>query len=120
MYGSRAYEVKETLDKANSLTSVSKEASAYLLTNDMDLTIDNVYMAEHSVSGTDYEKYQELTDTEWQELKPQIEKILRENGFDVNESNVNNGKWLVESKIPVTTENIYKLSEIDEINRSIE
>ncbi len=120
VYGDRAGEIKETLDKLSSLEPISKEASEYLLTNDMNLSIDNVYKAEYSTSGAKSEKYQELTDEEWQELKPQIEKMLDESGLKINDKNVDNAKWLVEEKIPVTSENLYKLNQIDKINSNMQ
>lgn len=121
MYGARAAQIKETLDKIQNLQPISREASEYLLVNDMDLSVDNVYTAEHSVnnSGISSEKYEKLSDEEWNELQGQIEDILNKNGFDINDENMSNAKWLIEEKIPVTTENLYKLSEIDVINQNI-
>ena len=104
MYGARAAQIKETLDKIQNLQPISREASEYLLVNDMDLSVDNVYTAEHSVnnSGISSEKYEKLSDEEWNELQGQIEDILNKNGFDINDENMSNAKWLIEEKIPVT------------------
>lgn len=52
MYGARASQIKETLDKIQNLQPISREASEYLLVNDMDLSVDNVYTAEHSVNNS--------------------------------------------------------------------
>lgn len=121
MYGARASQIKETLDKIQNLQPISREASEYLLVNDMDLSVDNVYTAEHSVnnSSNSSEKYEKLSDEEWNELYGQIEDILNKNGFDINDENMSNAKWLIEDKIPVTAANLYKLSEIDAINQNI-
>ena len=121
MYGARASQIKETLDKIQNLQPISREASEYLLVNDMDLSVDNVYTAEHSVnnSSNSSEKYEKLSDEEWNELYGQIEDILNKNGFDINDENMSNAKWLIEDKIPVTAANLYKLSEIDVINQNI-
>lgn len=121
MYGARATQIKETLDKIQNLQPISREASEYLLVNDMDLSVDNVYTAEHSVnnSSNSSEKYEKLSDEEWNELYGQIEDILNKNGFDINDENMSNAKWLIEDKIPVTAANLYKLSEIDAINQNI-
>lgn len=121
MYGDRASQIKETLDKIENLQPINREVSEYLLVNDMDLSIDNVYSAEYSVNnnGKSKERYEQLTDEEWNELQPQIENLLNKSGFDVNEDNVSNAKWMIENKIPVTPKNLYKLNKIDRINTTI-
>lgn len=129
MYGSigAAYETQriETGNESADNTGVNQEKininrdmSEYILVNNMPLTMDNIYKAQYSVSGNKNENYQKLSDGQWEELKPQIEKLLDNSGIEINDRNMENAKWLVEEKIPVTVENIYKLNQIDIINSS--
>lgn len=98
--------------------NINRDMSEYILVNNLPLNIDNIYKAQYSVSGSRSESYQKLSDSQWEELKPQIEKMLDNNGIEISDRNLENAKWLVEEKIPVTVENIYKLNQIDIINSS--
>ncbi|MBQ3584714.1 MAG: hypothetical protein IJA27_08370 [Lachnospiraceae bacterium] len=135
--------VMETVDKVQDIraTGINQEASAYLLVNHKSLTVDNVYKAIHSVSaetalqnktasqakGVSQAKtasqagnlsYQTLSEGEWTELKGQVEGVLEKSGLNVNESTMEDARWLIENKIPLTGENIYKLGQIREINEN--
>lgn len=119
-----AEQIDNALKKVTELKQISRENSEYLLTNNMDLSIDNIYRAQYSISRTGSVNnnrgvYEKIGDAQWKELKPQIEDILKKNGFDINEKNLENSKWLIEKKIPVTAENIYKLERIDAINENL-
>lgn len=126
MYGSMGavYEAKTEgvnsvgADVSNEKININRDMSEYILVNNLPLNIDNIYKAQYSVSGSRNEGYQKLSDSQWEELKPQIEKMLDSNGIDTSDRNLENAKWLVEEKIPVTVENIYKLNQIDIINSS--
>lgn len=95
---------------------ISRDMTEYLLVNQLPLTEENIYKAQYSVSGTADRGYEKLSDTQWEELKPQIEKMLDSSGMDTSDRNLENGRWLVERKIPVTVENLYQMSRIDDIN----
>ena len=116
-----AAEIKNALDKVVNMQQVSEESSEYLLTNNLELTIDNIYRGQYSTfNSSDGKKaFSDLSDEDWQELKPQIENMLSSSGFEVSDNNLENAKWLVERKIPVTGENIWKLEKIHTINSNI-
>lgn len=116
-----AAEIKNALDKVVNMQQVSEESSEYLLTNNLELTIDNIYRGQYSTfNSSDGKKaFSGLSDEDWQELKPQIENMLSSSGFEVSDNNLENAKWLVERKIPVTGENIWKLEKIHSINSNI-
>lgn len=102
--------------------NISRKMSEYLLVNDMPITQENIYKAQYSVGGAENENkncnQDKLSDEEWEELKPQIEKMFSNNGIEISDRNLENAKWLVEVKIPVTPGNICQLGVIDSINSS--
>lgn len=122
VYQAEAEAVKTESDNVNAdgfgaeKVNINRDMSEYILVNNMPLTMDNIYKAQYSVSGSGNENYQKLSDSQWDELKPQIEKMLDNSGMEINDRNLENAKWLIEEKIPVTVENIYKLNQIDIIN----
>ena len=110
--------IDKALEKIDSIKSVNREASEYLLTNGKSVTIENVYKAVYSVSDVQ-STYEKLSDTDWANLQGQVKTSVENMGFQANEEVMADAKWLVESKIPLNSENIYKLSMIRDINNQL-
>lgn len=101
-------ETREALEMAQNLETPSEGAIKYMLDNELEPTIDNLYKAEHSGSSTsrmvnDTAGTQEI---DFAELDPQIQKILEEAGFEPNDENMEDGRWLIRNEIPLTKENL--------------
>ncbi len=120
-------DAKEAYDKAAELKELTEGAVKYMVENHMEPTIDNLYLAGYS-STTDgdrqgrgyyadgpgyYAKKAEGFD--WQNLQPQMEKVLEEAGLEVNEETLDDAKWLIEKGIPLTPEAAARLSILDEL-----
>lgn len=109
-------EVLDAIDKIKGIGEISGQTAEYLLTNNRDITIDNVYMASHSVSNTEGKTFQKLSNEDWEELSSQAKTMLEQSGIEVDSDTLEDARWLIEEKIPLTKENIYKLSQIRQIN----
>ena len=103
----------EMAEDSGELTDSSK---AYLLKNDLNPTIANVYKAAHSTGENNAAA--KVSSEDWEQLKPQIEDMLQKSGLEVNQENLDNAKWLMENSIPVTSENIVKLNELNQVDMS--
>lgn len=103
-------ETKEALEIAESLEAPSDATIKYMLENEMEPTIENLYMAEHSTAKNYLPQTEESIDVE--ALQEQIEKVLQENGFEVTEENIQDSKWLVEQGIPLTEETLNSYQEL--------
>lgn len=122
--------VENALDKLEDIKSrgISSGAAEYLLVNDKQITIENTYAAVHSVASGNINKngtvsensavnvYEKISDTDWESLSGQAKDIIENSGLEVNNDTLNDARWLVENKIPMTAENLYKLSQIRDIN----
>lgn len=107
------------MDTVNQLSfEISDVTKAYLLKNNLKPSIRNMYIAEHA--GSSYGQAKTLTAGEWTGIQVQVNKIIVNSGLDINEANVNKCKWLVENNIPVTSENLYKLSELEELSGQLD
>lgn len=121
-------EVEETLDKVAELqgTGISSGMAEYLIANHLPPSVDNVYKASHSVAAGGAAKeaqshvYQRLSDGDWESLKPQVKSVLEKTGLTETEEVMADAKWLVETKLPVTGENLYGLSQIRQINEQLQ
>ena len=118
-------------EKARDITELSEGAVKYMVENNLSPTIENLYLAKYS-GGNDAGKQgrgyfaQNLGSADgqaayfakkadrfdWDKLNPQIEKAVRDAGFEYNEKTRNSGRWLVEKGIPLTTDHLLALNQI--------
>ncbi|NLZ81213.1 MAG: hypothetical protein GX913_05365, partial [Clostridiales bacterium] len=104
-------EIMEAFEVSKTLEPVTKDQASFLIANEMEPSIENIYIAQHS--GTIYKQpANQITETEWQQLKPQVEKILSQMGLVVNEEVLENAKWILEQGIPLEVETLMSLQDI--------
>ena len=116
---------KKAYDKAAELKEMTEGAVKYMVENQMEPTIDNLYRAGYSstadgdrqgrgyyADGAGYyaKKAEEYN---WQQLQPQMERVLEEAGLEVSEETLEDAKWLVEKGIPLTPETVTELYRLD-------
>ena len=120
-----AKDAKKAYDKAEELQDMTEGSKKYMVENHMEPTIDNLYRADYSstadgsrqgrgyyadASGYYAKKAEEFN---WQQLLPQMEKIIEEAGLEVSEETLENAKWLIEKGIPLTSEAVADLNRLD-------
>lgn len=109
----------DAIDRAKSITNISNETKAYLVRNNMNPTVSNVYKATYSSSQVqDYRqktKMTEISDELFEELKPQLKQILEEAHIDGSDENLNQCRWLIDEDIAVTPDNVLLANQIDGI-----
>lgn len=114
----------DAIDRAKSLTNISNETKAYLVRNNMNPTVSNVYKATYSSSQVqDYRqktKMTEISDELFDELKPQLKQILEEAHIDSSDENLNQCRWLIDEDIAVTPDNVLLANQVDCINAAEE
>lgn len=99
------------LEMAKDIGTLSEGAKNYLVKNNMEPTIDNLYNAKHALNME--KNVKNLDDGEWNQLKPQIEKIINEAGLEINDKNINNAKAFLAGDIPITKENLKYKAALD-------
>ncbi len=96
----------------------------YMVENGMEPTPENFYTAKYSAHGNGspqgkgyyaagngyYAKKPEEVD--FDSLRPQLEKVVEEAGFQVNEENLQDAKWLGEMGVPLNRETFSILNQV--------
>lgn len=107
-------DIKATMGSAaatyKAAAAMSDSAKAYLVKNELEPTVENVYVAMHSGMP---EKGRPLTDSQWEELTPQVNKVIEEAGIEVNDESHNRCRYMVENDIDLTVENLQYFTELD-------
>lgn len=121
-------EIKEALDEIKEIDSINDGMKKFIVGNELELTIDNLYISKHSAcenvkeQGSDF-FYIEAggylakkgTDANVTETKEEVETLLNSIGVESSKENVEEGIWLVNNSLCVNEENIEKLKELDNI-----
>ena len=118
---------KQAYDKAMELQTPEDGAVKYMVENGMEPTIDEMYLADYSStadsrqshgyyavdSGGYYAKKAE--EYNWEQLQPQMAKVLEEAGLEVTDENLEEAKWLIEAGSPLTAESVSRLHDIHQV-----
>ncbi|MDE7359362.1 MAG: hypothetical protein K2N39_08065, partial [Lachnospiraceae bacterium] len=117
--------VKEAFERAMQTAEIGEGTVKYMVENRMEPTIDNFYLAGHSAAtdsqrqahgyyaadGTGYYA-KKAEDYNWEQLRPQIERVLEAAGLEINDKNMESAQWLVSVGVPLTIGTMQKLHEI--------
>ena len=93
------------------LTDASKE---YMLKNEWEPTIKNLYLAAHS--GVSTQRTQAL---DFGPLEKQMEQIVKDAGLPVTEETKRSCEWLIERNIALTTTNLKYLDGLNTLSNQI-
>lgn len=121
--------VVEAYKELSEIDGISEGMKKYFATTNESLTIDNLYLSKHSVAydafeqGSNYfsvgaEGYyaKKATNSDVSELRGEVEKLLENIGYPVNEESVKDGLWLVDNSLCIDSDKLNKLKEINSID----
>ncbi len=112
-------EVADALAGLEDRETISEAAKNHLVSNGMEPTIENVGIAESAAGksgqGASYHGGETLSDAQWQQLKPQVDKLLGEAGIVPQESDYNNAKTFISKGIPVTQDTLSYKNKLDNL-----
>ncbi len=119
---------RQAYDRAAQMQTPTEGTVKYMVENDMEPTIENLYRAGHSATPDSHRQghgYYAADNTgyyakkaeeyNWEQLRPQMEKVLEEAGLEITEENLQSAGWLVEAGVPLTKETMTRLYEIEQV-----
>ena len=102
-------ELKTAWDLASSLQQPQEGEVGYLVDNELEPEIWNLYVAENSGAKVQQNAVP-------QELQDQMDKVITDAGLPVNEENRQKAQWLVGAGLPLTEDTLQQLAELDTIS----
>ena len=100
----------EAVSKASNLEKFNDNTKEYMIKNDLEPTVDNVYMSMHSAGK------KQVANIENPSIETAVKSKLSKDGYELNDENVKNAMWLVSRDIEVNAENMNKLNELNQID----
>ncbi|MCL2575782.1 MAG: DUF6240 domain-containing protein [Defluviitaleaceae bacterium] len=107
----------ELSQKIANISDLNNGQIAQVLSNDAELTLDNLYTYKYS-GAIATEGY--ISQEQWQQLQKDITRFLNENGFDINDENMARVRLLLESQIPLNNENFDKLVFLQDMDGNVD
>ena len=120
-------DVTQAAERMMELPPLSDGAVQYLTENELDPTVDNIYLAQHSGAGahrtargyyaqetTGYYA-QAAQETDWEQIEPQAREVVKTAGFTLAEKKQmaeDQAKWMVTAGVPLTAESLTKVMEL--------
>lgn len=98
-------ECANAYQSAEDLPVLDDATKEYLLKNEWEPTIKNLYMAAHSGVTSGREEKIDISG-----LEKQLEQVIKNAGLEVNEESKENCKWLLQKSIPLTITNLKYLN----------
>ena len=125
--------VVKAWDMASQLEPMDEGSSRYMIDNELEPEIWNLYLAQNSgasASGSNAPQfyaedvqgyYTRNAGTEQSgELAEQIDRVIAQSGREINEENRQNATWLLENGLPLTEENLDRLEELQAVQLPVD
>lgn len=107
-------ETVKAYQAAEELPALNDAAKEYLLKNEWEPTIRNLYLAAHSgVSMGTNEKL------DFSGMEKQLEQVIKNAGLEVDETSKENCKWLMQRNIALTVTNLKYLDSLHSLSETV-
>ncbi|WP_310602205.1 DUF6240 domain-containing protein [Anaerosporobacter sp.] len=97
------------MNLAETIPNLSKESFEYLIGNELDITIGNIYKASYSAFGTNTSP---LSSEDFDEIQGQVDSVIEDAGYEVTEESRSQAKWILDNRLPLTKETLNKLNSL--------
>ncbi len=103
----------KALELSGSIINMDDKAIKYLISSNTEPTAESIYKACYSTSIQNPSR--KLTDQAWNELGKQVKNVICSAGYEPNEKNLNDAKWLIENQLPLTSETFTYKKNLEEM-----
>jgi hypothetical protein len=107
------------LSKAMELSALVQgmddKSMQYLISKQAAPTVENIYKANFIGSTGTVNNNGKLSEAAWKELQGQVTDVITSAGYEVNEKNLTDARWLIENNLPLTEETFTYKKNLDEI-----
>lgn len=108
--------VSKALELGQAVYNMSEKSMGYLIDNNLEPTVENIYKASYSTSSL---KQSTVSNEDFEAIKSQAEKVMKEAGIAVDEESLKNAKWLFDNGLPINEESLNKLNNLLDIKQGM-
>lgn len=103
-------------ENATDTPYIAANQEAYLLKNNMELTLKNLYTSRYGSNNNSKEKT--VDEALWKDMLPQVEEVIDKAGYKGNDKAYEGARFMLGENIPITTDNIKNHMAIIDINEN--
>ena len=119
--------IKETVMMARNLKPLTDEATAYMISEGLTPTVENLYRAEYSAASSTASSAlvhfdgaatyagSEYTKASWDDLKDQALEVIKEAGIADTDAALSDAKWIAMHELPLTVKTLNDYEEIKDL-----
>lgn len=105
---------RRALEEAGELHKLNDGALKYMLDNQLQPTIANLYKAQYS--GSAVYVNQDAGQMDFSGMQEQISRIIAQSGQKEDEQSLKDSQWLIQNQIPLTAENLNYLIQLKKVD----
>lgn len=103
----------KALNQANELIPLTDVTQKFMVNNELEPTIENLYKAQFSTTQESNIARKNIEYTA--ELNQQIEDIIYSAGYEVSENSLIDAKWLLDNNLPLTESSFTQYQQLNEM-----
>lgn len=107
--------IASLLEMASVMDSMSDKSYHYMIQNQLEPTIPNLYKASY---GGGYSLGQPLSKEVYKELEKNIKEIIENSFIEDKNKGLDMAKWLLDHNLPVTKDNLFGLENLEELKEN--
>ncbi|MBQ1681563.1 MAG: hypothetical protein II067_05015 [Agathobacter sp.] len=107
--------IREVSEIYEGLEGLDGQEMLYLVKNEYEPTLENLYKAEHSAGLAT-----PTGSIHIDEFRSQVEQVIRDAGVEVSDASLKNAQTLLENQIPLTSENLQYFTQLQEMEKPSE
>ena len=107
--------IVKALNLAQAASKIDDKAVQYLISKEVEPTSENIYKACYSTTSQNVVK---LPDKTWSDLSGQVKQVIKEAGYEPDETNMEAAKWLLERQLPLTAETFSYKKQLEQMATS--
>lgn len=100
------------LNLSSLIAGIDDKTIQYLIASNATPSVENIYKAYYSGNSSNTEK---LSDSAWSQLKEQVEDVIQAAGYEVNDQNRSDARWLIENQLPLTVDTFTYRKQLEDI-----
>lgn len=103
--------IAAAMKQAEEINYISDNSAAYLIKNELEPSIQNIYKALHSGQT----KEAEISNQVWNDIEPSVYQTLKASLPEVGQEEMKISKWLLSKELPITVKNVSYYKELMQI-----
>ena len=112
--------VNKAIELSSFVASMNDKSMHYLISTNAVPSAENIYKAYYSQAAINQGPKAILSKEAWKELQGQVADVIQSCGYEVNEQNLNDAKWLIENHLPLNIDTFTYKKNLDEMKANID